>query len=174
MMGDLLKEIGVDVPLYTANGWEPFKLKNGSRKEYWTAFDTREITENIINAHNEYQPDKPLYNAEFWDGGLQQWGGYFQRISSDDGFYSDVVLVEADKVLGSIDWSSYPMMVNGVSEQLNEDGETVKVVSLGGTTSDYISDKGIRIFEFSDDFEVISGEPYPVDYPGKNVLTKMI
>ena len=84
MMGDLLKEIGVDVPLYTANGWEPFKLKNGSRKEYWTAFDTREITENIINAHNEYQPDKPLYNAEFWDGGLQQWGGYFQRISSDD------------------------------------------------------------------------------------------
>ena len=26
MMGDLLKEIGVDVPLYTANGWEPFKL----------------------------------------------------------------------------------------------------------------------------------------------------
>ena len=84
MMGDLLKEIGVDVPLYTANGWEPFKLKNGSRKEYWTAFDTREITENLINAHNEYQPDKPLYNAEFWDGGLQQWGGYFQRISSDD------------------------------------------------------------------------------------------
>lgn len=92
--------------------------------------------------------------------------------TSDDGFYSDVVLVEADKVLGSIDWSSYPMMVNGVSEQLNEDGETVKVVSLGGTTSDYISDKGIRIFEFSDDFEVISGEPYPVDYPGKKCVDK--
>ena len=84
MMGDLLKELGVDVPLYTANGWEPFKLKNGSRKEYWTAFDTRELTENIINAHNDYQPDKPLYNAEFWDGALQQWSGFFQRIPSDD------------------------------------------------------------------------------------------
>lgn len=84
MMGDLLIELGVDVPLYTANGWEPFKLKNSSRKAYWTAFDTREITENIIDAHNDYQPERPLYNTEFLDGGLQQWGGFFQWIPSDD------------------------------------------------------------------------------------------
>ncbi len=84
MMGDMLKDLGVDVPLYTANGWEPFKLKNGSRPEYWTAFDAREIHQNMINSHNEYQPDKPLYNAEFWVGALQQWEGYFQRISADD------------------------------------------------------------------------------------------
>ena len=83
-VGDMLGELGVDVPLYTANGIEPQKLLAGSRPEYWTALDTHEVTVEAINALNKYQPDKPIFVAEFWAGRSQQWGGYFLRQKPED------------------------------------------------------------------------------------------
>ncbi len=82
-VGDLLKELGVDVPLYTANGVEPDKMTNGSRKEYWTAIDCHELSDKAIADYTAYQNDKPFFAAEFWAGRSQQWGGYFSRQTAE-------------------------------------------------------------------------------------------
>jgi len=77
--GDLMQELGVDVPLFTANAHEGFKLYNGLRKEYWTGIDVHNLNDKMAEAIRKYQPDKPIYVAEFWAGrGIQQ-GGYFAR-----------------------------------------------------------------------------------------------
>lgn len=83
-VGDKLKAIGVDVPLFTANGWEPTKLKNGSRKEYWNGLDLHELTPEAKASIDECQPDKPVYVAEFWGGRSQQWGGFFKRQTPEE------------------------------------------------------------------------------------------
>lgn len=82
--GDLLVKLGVDVPLYTANGVEPFKMLSGSRQEYWTSVDCYNISPQAKADYLSYQPDKPIFVSEFWSGRVQQWGGYFKRQSADD------------------------------------------------------------------------------------------
>lgn len=77
--GDLLRELGVDVPLYTANGWEPMKLHNGSNHAYWNGLDLHALTPQAKASIDAYQPDMPLYIGEFWGGRSQQWGGHFKR-----------------------------------------------------------------------------------------------
>ena len=83
-VGDLLCELGVDVPLYTANGPGASKLSAGSRPEYWTAVDEHALNEDNLAFLRKYQPDKPVYFAEFWAGRSQQWGGYFLRQTPQD------------------------------------------------------------------------------------------
>lgn len=83
-VGNLLRELGVDVPLYTANGFEPFKLMTGSRPEYWTTIDVHELTGEARSSILEYQSDKPIMIGEFWAGRSQQWGGYFKRQTAED------------------------------------------------------------------------------------------
>lgn len=77
--GDLLRELGVDVPLFTANGYEKFKMQYGTCKDYWTCLDLHALTDVAEANIREFQPDKPIYIAEFWGGrGIQQ-GGFFAR-----------------------------------------------------------------------------------------------
>lgn len=83
-MGDLLTELGVDVPLITANGWEPMKFANGSNEAYWNALDGRELSQNELSTIATFQPDKPIYFAEYWAGRSLQWGGYFNRQKPED------------------------------------------------------------------------------------------
>ena len=83
-VGNLLTEIGVDVPLFTANGAEPFKMIAGSRKEYWTGVDLHALTPEIKEACKKYQPDKPIYIGEFWGGRSQQWGFRFARQTAEE------------------------------------------------------------------------------------------
>ena len=83
-VGDLLKEVGVDVPMFTANGWEPMKLKNGSQKEYWNGLDLHALTPAAKASIDAYQPDKPIYVGEFWGGRSQQWGGHFKRQTPEE------------------------------------------------------------------------------------------
>ncbi len=83
-VGDLLKEVGVDVPLFTANGWEPMKLKNGSQKDYWNGLDLHALTPAAKASIDAYQPDKPIYVGEFWGGRSQQWGGHFKRQTPEE------------------------------------------------------------------------------------------
>ena len=83
-VGDLLIEFGVDVPLFTANGHEPFKMDAGSCKEYWTGVDCHGLNEVVEEHCWSYQPDKPIYIGEFWGGRSQQWGGYFARQKAED------------------------------------------------------------------------------------------
>lgn len=82
-VGDMLCDLGVDVPLYTANGIEATKMTAGSRPEYWTMIDAHEINQETTATLREYQPDKPVAVAEFWGGRSQQWGGYFLRQTPD-------------------------------------------------------------------------------------------
>ena len=82
--GDLMVELGVDVPLFTANGVEPFKLQGGTRPEYWTGLDLHQLKDEAIENIRAYQPDKPIYIGEFWGGRSQQWGGYFLRQKPED------------------------------------------------------------------------------------------
>lgn len=91
--GDLMVELGVDVPLFTANGFEPFKMQGGSRPEYWTGMDLHALTDVAINNIRSYQPDKPIYIGEFWGGRGQQWGGYFKRQEPADvaALYEDML-----------------------------------------------------------------------------------
>lgn len=78
-IGEILKELGVDVPLYTANGFEPSKMLSGSLKEYYTCLDLHELTDEAKSNILNYQPDKPIFISEFWSGRSQQWENYFQR-----------------------------------------------------------------------------------------------
>lgn len=83
-LGDLLIELGVDVPLFTANGHHPYKMIPGSRPEYWTGADFRSFIPEIRECCEAYQPDKPIYAGEFWGGRSQQWGGYYMRQTPEE------------------------------------------------------------------------------------------
>lgn len=82
--GNLLRECGVDVPMFTANGFGKKALRDGSNLEYLTAIDLHEYTEEAERNILEYQPDKPVYIAEFWAGRALQWGGFFKRQKAND------------------------------------------------------------------------------------------
>lgn len=82
--GDILREFGVDVPFFTANGFENHKMQNGSLPEYWSTLDLHRLTETAERNIREYQPDKPIYLSEFWAGRSQQWGGHFKRQLPED------------------------------------------------------------------------------------------
>ena len=82
--GDILKSFGVDVPFYTANGFESHKMINGTLPEYWTTLDLHSLTDTAEKNIKKYQPDKPIFISEFWAGRSQQWGGFFKRQSAED------------------------------------------------------------------------------------------
>ncbi len=83
-VAQLLTDLGVDVPMFTANGFEQFKMQNGSNPDLWTTIDVHEVTEEAKSNLFEYQPNRPIYVSEFWGGRSQQWGGYFLRQTPDD------------------------------------------------------------------------------------------
>lgn len=88
-LGELLIELGVDVPLYTANVCQPMILQNGSIKkdsisgldnrDFLNGLDTRALTDEEVEIYRRYEPDKPIFLAEYWSGRAQQWGVYFDR-----------------------------------------------------------------------------------------------
>lgn len=78
-LGDILTGLGVDVPLYTCNGWEPFKLHDGSNKNYLNCLDAHFLTEQAQESFKDYQPDKPIFITEFWAGRGERWGEHFLR-----------------------------------------------------------------------------------------------
>lgn len=78
-VAEMLRKMGIDVPFFTANGWDSPKLQNGSNKEFWNSIDLHELTDEAVDAIKSYQPDKPIYVGEFWGGRSQQWGGFFGR-----------------------------------------------------------------------------------------------
>lgn len=93
MTADILEELGVDVPFFTANGFEHNKMQNGTLPEFWTTMDLHVLTEEAESNIKEYQPDKPIHISEFWGGRSQQWGGFFKRQTADDvaSLYRDIL-----------------------------------------------------------------------------------
>ncbi len=86
------------------------------------------------------------------------------------GFYSEVLLIPVENVSNKIMWSTHPLMVSKVYKAAAEDDEVEMIVSLAGTTGTTVADKGIKNYKISDDFVVLEGTPYPVDYPGKKCV----
>lgn len=83
-VGDMLVDLGVDVPLFTANGHQPFKMLPGTRPEYWTGIDGGELLDEMVEIMGKYQPDKPIYFSEFWAGHYTFWGSTFGRKDADE------------------------------------------------------------------------------------------
>ena len=78
-IADMLKDLGVDVPMYTANGEFVKHLVWGSVPELLTAVDCCTVGEATTERLKDFQGEKPLYVAEQWAGRAQQWGGVFFR-----------------------------------------------------------------------------------------------
>ena len=83
-MGEMLVEFGVDVPLFTANGCGLKAFIHGSSKDYWTGIDLHDYTEATQKLMADYQPDKPVYIAEYWSGRAMKVGGFFHRQAAED------------------------------------------------------------------------------------------
>ena len=86
------------------------------------------------------------------------------------GFYSEALLIPVEKITNKIMWGTYPLMVNEVYKTVADDGEIEMIVSLAGTTGTTVADKGIKEYKIAENFEVLEGIPYPVDYPGKKCV----
>ncbi len=84
LLGEMMTEMGVDVPFYTTSGFEKFKLKDGNRPEYWTMVDMHKLTDTAVENLLAYQPDKPIMMGEFWVGRAQQSGGHFIRQTPEE------------------------------------------------------------------------------------------
>ena len=75
-LADLYRKNGIDVPLLTSNGAEGFKLIQGTLKDCWAGMDTHAA--NIAEESKQltsYQPDKPVFVSEMWDGRAMLWKG---------------------------------------------------------------------------------------------------
>lgn len=84
-MAKILREEGVDVPLYTANGDEKKHVTWGSVPEVWTGIDSREGSEAAKAVLDDFSDKKrPYMVCEQWAGCAQQWGGVFNRQSIEE------------------------------------------------------------------------------------------
>lgn len=79
-LADLYRECGIDVPLISANGSDPFKYHNGTLPENWNGVDCSAVPGGIgeLDRLLGYQPDKPPMAGEAWCGNIQFWGRKFQ------------------------------------------------------------------------------------------------
>ncbi len=84
-MVQILKDNGVDVPLYSADGDTIKHITWGSLPELWTGFDSREGSENAKTLIQSFSDKKrPPIMTEQWAGCAQQWGGVFNRQSVEE------------------------------------------------------------------------------------------
>lgn len=170
IVGDILKDYGVDVPFYTANGWEPFKLKTGTLKDYWTALDLHALNKEAKESILSYQPDKPILIGEYWGGKSQQWGvphenrsldgivkGYSDLINAgayvnlymfcggtNFAFNNGALEVKQSTAMGSNDYKYIPFATSyDTSAPVTEHGEvTEKYFRLKKVLNDYLKQKG--------------------------------
>ncbi|MDD2440750.1 MAG: beta-galactosidase, partial [Eubacteriales bacterium] len=61
----MLVDFGVDVPFFSANGHDIFKLKNGNGPGTWAGVDFRLESRQAIERLRAYQPDMPPLVTEF-------------------------------------------------------------------------------------------------------------
>ena len=78
-----LIDCGVDVPFFSANGSDIFKLTNGNLPGVWAGVDLKGDCTADAARVKAYQPDQPVLISEFWAGCAQQWGGYFNRQTAE-------------------------------------------------------------------------------------------
>lgn len=70
---EILRENGVDVPFYTADGYSDRHLKYGNLPEFWAGVDYRIESADAIAALRKYQPNRPPLLCEYWSGRAIHW-----------------------------------------------------------------------------------------------------
>ena len=79
-MGDMMRDLGVDVPFYTADGDLPSFVAFGKHPEGFVGLDTRTRPDCSIHAAEcaaEVGEDWPFFLAESWAGRSSHWGEPF-------------------------------------------------------------------------------------------------
>ena len=78
-LADVLRECGVDVPLYTTDGYLCDMFERGCIDGGWVGVNYRNESSIAINALRKFQPDKPAFVGEFWSGRAVHWCENFKR-----------------------------------------------------------------------------------------------
>ncbi len=93
---DLYRELGLNVPLISANGTDPFKYFNGTLEENWNGGDSMAfpICLATLDKIKEYQPDLPPVAGEAWLGKIPFWGKDFKfnRFANEHAEYTRAAL----------------------------------------------------------------------------------
>ena len=80
VQADILRECGVDVPLYAADGYSTTHLENGAYDHsVWHGVDYRIESRTAIAALRAFQPDRPPLVCEYWDGRSMHWQDEFHH-----------------------------------------------------------------------------------------------
>ena len=78
-LGDMLKENGVDVPLYTSDGGMLKMLIGGTHPEYWAGVNFHNYTDEVRGDYKRLFPNQASLCPEFYPGRAQKWGVPFDR-----------------------------------------------------------------------------------------------
>lgn len=78
-LAKVYRDNGIDVPLSSANGVDPFKYLHGTIEESWNGADAGANPTGIkdLQSLSKLQPDKPLMAGEAWVGNIMFWGKNF-------------------------------------------------------------------------------------------------
>ncbi len=81
-LADILRELGVDVPLYSTDGhFEPMMM-SGKHKDDFLGLNFRAASGQPTEAYNnnrKFYPDYPFFSGELWAGRAMHWGEPFVR-----------------------------------------------------------------------------------------------
>ena len=71
---DLMKELGVNVPMFTSDGGTFTHLNGGSLPDVFKVANFGGWPDDDFNCLSEFQPDMPLMCGEFWNGWFDHFG----------------------------------------------------------------------------------------------------
>ena len=95
-LAEVYRDSGIDVPLVSANGVDPFKYLHGTIAEAWNGADAGATPIGIqdLKALAQLQPDKPLMAGEAWVGNIMFWGNAYalnENIDVNAAYYRDAL-----------------------------------------------------------------------------------
>ena len=73
-LADLMREAGVDVPLFTSDGGGDHFLEGGTLPDCLKTVNFGSRPERAFGALKRFQPDGPEMCMEFWNGWFDHWG----------------------------------------------------------------------------------------------------
>ena len=77
---ELMRDVGVDVPLYATDGSDPIMYENGACDDsIWRAVNYRIESRAAIGTLKARQPDKPPLAGEYWCGRSMHWQDEFHH-----------------------------------------------------------------------------------------------
>ena len=93
---DLMRELGVDVQLFTSDGEDRYFFSGGGIPEDWMVANFGRYHEHRFDDLKMLQPDKPLMCGEHWCGWFDQWGAKHHTDDAEeslgkslDGFFNE-------------------------------------------------------------------------------------